>query len=96
MQGAGPFFLFATQEKFRLIQLGSICEPPQKILGAFGNCKVSTLVRLWELHRLSRIETFSFSWEFLYVNQSPDNKILDWSKLKQIAEDILKCIWNGK
>ena len=22
----------------------------------------------------------------------PDNKILDWSKLKQIADDILKCI----
>ena len=22
----------------------------------------------------------------------PDDKILDWSKLKQIADDILKCI----
>ena len=22
----------------------------------------------------------------------PDNKILDWSKLEQIADDILKCI----
>ena len=26
------------------------------------------------------------------VNPLPDDKILDWSKLKQIAKDILKCI----
>ena len=25
-------------------------------------------------------------------NPLPDGKILDWSKLKQVAEDILKCI----
>ena len=25
-------------------------------------------------------------------NPLPDGKILDWSKLKQIADDILKCI----
>ena len=25
-------------------------------------------------------------------NPLPDHKILDWSKLKQIADDILKCI----
>ena len=29
-------------------------------------------------------------------NPLPDNKILDWSKWKQIADDILKCIWNAK
>ena len=28
----------------------------------------------------------------LYFNSLPDDKILDWSKLKQIADDILKCI----
>ena len=28
----------------------------------------------------------------LRVNSLPDNKILDWFKLKQIADDILKCI----
>ena len=27
-----------------------------------------------------------------YFNPLPDDKILDWSKLKQIANDILKCI----
>ena len=32
----------------------------------------------------------------LAVNHLPDNKILDWSKLKQIADDILKCIQNEK
>ena len=26
------------------------------------------------------------------INRLPDDKILDWSKLKQIADDILKCI----
>ena len=25
-------------------------------------------------------------------NPLPDNKILDWSKLRQIPDDILKCI----
>ena len=25
-------------------------------------------------------------------NKLPDDKILDWSKLKQIADDISKCI----
>ena len=26
------------------------------------------------------------------VNPLPDDKFLDWSKLKQVADDILKCI----
>ena len=26
------------------------------------------------------------------INPLPDDKILDWSKLKQIADNILKCI----
>ena len=29
---------------------------------------------------------------FILFNPLPDNKIFEWSKLKQIAEDILKCI----
>ena len=33
---------------------------------------------------------------FFLFNPFPDDKILDWSKLKQIADDILKCIWNEK
>ena len=32
---------------------------------------------------------------FLF-NPLPDDKILDWSKLKQIADDILKHIRNEK
>ena len=27
-----------------------------------------------------------------FISPLPDDKILDWSKLKQIADDILKCI----
>ena len=30
------------------------------------------------------------------LNPLPDDKILDWSKLKEIADDILKCIENEK
>ena len=30
------------------------------------------------------------------LNPLPDDKILDWFKLKQIADDILKYIYNGK
>ena len=36
---------------------------------------------------------------FQYIslfNPLPDDKILDWSKLKQIADDILQCIQNEK
>ena len=29
-------------------------------------------------------------WE--WVNPLPDDKIFDWSKLKEIADDYLKCI----
>ena len=32
---------------------------------------------------------------FFSINPLPDDKILDWSKLKQITDDILKCIQNG-
>ena len=28
----------------------------------------------------------------MFFNLLPDDKNLDWSKLKQIADDILKCI----
>ena len=30
------------------------------------------------------------------INPIPDYKIFDWSKLKQIADSILKCIQNEK
>ena len=30
------------------------------------------------------------------LNPLPDDKILDWSILKEIADDILKCIHNEK
>ena len=30
------------------------------------------------------------------INPLPDDKIVDWSKLKQFADNILKCIKNGK
>ena len=33
---------------------------------------------------------------FCIVKPLPDKKFLDWSKLKQIAENILKCIYYEK
>ena len=29
---------------------------------------------------------------WVHINPLPDDKILDWSKLKQLPDDILKCI----
>ena len=29
---------------------------------------------------------------FIHFNPLPDDKILDWFKLKQIADETLKCI----
>ena len=40
--------------------------------------------------------TFSKGFYRRFINPLPDNKILDWLELKQIADDILKCIWNEK
>ena len=31
-----------------------------------------------------------------FINPLPYDKILDWSKLKQFTDDILKCIQNEK
>ena len=39
----------------------------------------------------STVRVWSYAGMIL-LNPLPDNKILDWSKLKQIADDILKCI----
>ena len=45
--------------------------------------------RLQCITNLETIEQSPVKWE---LNPLPDDKILDWSKLKQIADDILKCI----
>ena len=37
-------------------------------------------------------EMLGFTVTFLPINPLLDDKILDWSKLKQIAYGILKCI----
>ena len=47
---------------------------------------------------LLKMSIFTFFYNVFYaicilksLNPSPDDKIFDWSKLKQIADDILKC-----
>ena len=34
--------------------------------------------------------------DLLTLNPLPDEKLLNWSKLKEIADDILKCIESEK
>ena len=57
---------------------------------------------LWEKEKLFITSNLSFSYSVFQtpaqgllgngVNPLPDNKILDWSKLKRIEHNILKCI----
>ena len=41
---------------------------------------------------LTRVEYECLVAKCINPSNSPDDKILDWSKLKQIADDIFKCI----
>ena len=47
-------------------------------------------------HFLHFLQCFQKASSKRVFNPLPDNKILDWSKLKQIADNILKCIQNEK
>ena len=42
-------------------------------------------------HTADTLNTYILVLQRLF-NQLPDDTILDWSKLKEIANDILKCI----
>ena len=58
---------------------------PQKI--------VSPSVNILDIISLFAANWKSPNWHArLIVNPLPDDKCLDWSKLKQIADNILKCI----
>ena len=49
-------------------------------------------INLVELQKISMKNRSPFNpLTHLTLNPLPDDKILDWSKLKQIADDILKC-----
>ena len=39
---------------------------------------------------------YNFGILLMTFNPLPDEKILDWSKFKEIADDILKCIESEK
>ena len=42
------------------------------------------------------LNSAGFKIKQILINSLLDDKILDWSKLKQIADDILKSILNEK
>ena len=42
------------------------------------------------------VKVLQSHFELHFLNSVPDNKILDWSELAQIADDTLKCIQNEK
>ena len=46
-------------------------------------------LKLFSDHNLNRAHIIMMEY---VLNPIPDDKSLDWSKLKQIADDILKCI----
>ena len=49
------------------------------------------------LHKSAFQDIVPFDFKNLFsLNPLPDDKVLDWSKLKQIADGILKCIQNEK
>ena len=73
----------------------------------YDHCKISVDIRSFIngnvnrcFHNLGKVtdkengRAADFVWFFSlnFFNQLPDNKILNWSKLKQIADDILMCI----
>ena len=45
-----------------------------------------------EVNDYSKWRSEVFYLQYFVVNPCADDQILDWSKLKQIADDILKCI----
>ena len=49
-----------------------------------NSCLVSS--SLLQLEKITEAKCYVFE------SPLPDDKILDWSKLKQIADDILQCI----
>ena len=58
-------------------------------------------ISVFESHLFYHLQVFSIRTSLevfvrLRVNPLPDDKILDWSKFKQIVDDILKCILNEK
>ena len=54
------------------------------VLCGFQYCKGSSVIALWSVN--------AFNLEKNKFNPLPDDKILDLPKLKQIADNILKCI----
>ena len=63
--------------------------PSQNTYQSFGNLSFV----ICQCFEFGQVQNFAV-WE--RVNSLPDDKILDWSKLKQIADDILKCIYSEK
>ena len=41
--------------------------------------------------KVAKFPKFAYATKQAHFNPLPDDKILDWSKLKQIADNILKC-----
>ena len=60
------------------------------VIADIQGCTASTINTL--LESLYLFEVSHFVRTTLTFNPLPDDKNLDWSNLKQIADDILKCI----
>ena len=69
----------------------------------FSSCNKPSFHRIWIKYKCQGLENllrgqsdFCIDHFHKCFNPLPDDKVIDWSKLKQIADDILKCIYNEK
>ena len=72
------------------------------------NPAAMTIINIRQEYWLSRVSNrtsnplfssparYRLSYQLNLFNPLPDYKILDWSKLKRIADEILECIKNEK
>ena len=76
------WFIFLGKEQLRVQPEDK--EKTEKATDNYHFNKFRQQMRRWQ--QVNCVE------HIILVNPLPDDKILDWSKLKQIANDILKCI----
>ena len=63
-------------------------------------CENETVKSIYSCQPASTVQTSIGNFFFIFFmsknNSLPDDQIFDWSKLKQTADNSLKCISNGK
>ena len=84
-----------------MVNMGSVVENIWKrrpyILKDCGSNLKFLIMNFWKKMMIWYVlNTYRVNLSVIDLNPLPDDKILDWSKLEEIANDILKCIKNEK